>query len=486
MAFKLSGIINIFGISSKLFSGFFKSEPRIPALEGTASTRLTSNPTTSARLNFVNTTQFELTAGAGIIVDNYTDPENPTITYVSWPTRTITATRIAESTFTIITIDSNGDVVQRLATEQFDYENYRTEILIGTVQHFDKVNITGVTRRLFYPNIDMNLSLAEYQREMGGALRGNIVSGVSGGLTLQKTSGTLWNIGSNVFYDLYRPNILSLNALNPMPFTYTWRDGAGAWKTYVSQTLIQPNWYDNNTTGTPSTRPNGTVANNKWSVQRGRIAGNNVIVIEFGQALYNSLAEAIDGLTTEPFSGNPDYANYTQYFFLIVKGGTTDTSVLTNCYVVMSPNVRGGTGASSAITTLNQAYNNGAEPEIQLNSTRGALTLADAATPLVGNLFEIKNNALNADYFSVSATQSKAHNKLAVASATRGTATLVGGTVTVNNANVLTGDLILLSATNVSGTAGHLSYSIVNATSFTITSSSASDTRTVHYLIIGQ
>lgn len=483
--FKIRGVVNIFRFL-KHVTAYVTMNAKIPALEGTASTRLTSNPLTTGRLNFVNSTQFQLTAGRGQVVDNITDPENPIIYDVSWSTQTITATRIAESTFTIITVDKNGQVVQRLATEQYDYWNYRNEIILGTVQHFDKVNITSVTRRLFYPNIDMHLSLAEYQREMGGVIRGNTVSGVAGGLTLQKTAGTLWNIGSNIFNDLSKPNLLQLNALNPLAFTYTWRDGSGAWKTLTAQTNIQPNWYDDNTINTPSTRPNGTVANNKWSIQRAKLAGNNVVVLEFGQALYNSLAECVDGLQTENFIENPDYANYTFYFYILVKGGTTDTSVATNCYIVMSPNVRGGTGASSAITTLNQAYNNGSEPEIQLNSTRGALTLADAATPLAGNLFEIRNNALNASYFTVSSTVSKAHNKLAVASATRGTATLVAGSVTVNNANALTGDMILLSATNTSGTAGFLSYSIVNGVSFTITSSSATDTRTIHYLIIGQ
>ena len=223
----------------------------------------------------------------------------------------------------------------------------------------------------------------------------------------------------------------------------------------------------------------------KWSIQRAKLAGNNVIVLEFGQKLYNSYAEAVDGISTEPFEENPSFSNYTFYFYIIVKGGTTDTTT-SDCVIVMSPNVRGGTGSSAAITTLNQAYNNGAEPEIQLNSTRGALTLADNATPLVGNLFEIENSGLTVEYFGVSTIKTKIGNKLSVSTSTRGKSTLVAGTVTVSNTNVDTGDLILMSATNQSGTAGHLSYSIVNGTSFTITSTSNTDTRTIHWLIIGQ
>ena len=128
----------------------------------------------------------------------------------------------------------------------------------------------------------------------------------------------------------------------------------------------------------------------------------------------------------------------------------------------------------------------GAEPEIYLNATRGAFSIADATTPIGTSLFEVEANNLTTKYFTISAAKTTVLNKLSVSTSTRGTSTLVAGTVTVSNTNVATGDLIVMSATNQSGTAGHLSYSIVNGTSFTITSTSNTDTRTIHWLIIGQ
>lgn len=68
-----------------------------------------------------------------------------------------------------------------------------------------------------------------------------------------------------------------------------------------------------------------------------------------------------------------------------------------------------------------------------------------------------------------------------------GTATLVGGTVTVNTAAALTASIIMVSRNTVGGTTGNLSApsaSIVNATSFVINSTSATDTSTVNWLII--
>ena len=66
-----------------------------------------------------------------------------------------------------------------------------------------------------------------------------------------------------------------------------------------------------------------------------------------------------------------------------------------------------------------------------------------------------------------------------------GTATLVGGTVVVSQGNVSASSMIYLTGQNSSGTAGELSVSArTPGTSFTITSSSGSDTRLVAWLLI--
>lgn len=53
-----------------------------------------------------------------------------------------------------------------------------------------------------------------------------------------------------------------------------------------------------------------------------------------------------------------------------------------------------------------------------------------------------------------------------------GTSTLVAGTVTISNTNIATSDLIFIqrSSANASTSLGELSYSITNATSFTVSS----------------
>jgi hypothetical protein len=82
-----------------------------------------------------------------------------------------------------------------------------------------------------------------------------------------------------------------------------------------------------------------------------------------------------------------------------------------------------------------------------------------------------------------------AGNKLLIATGTNAsagtTAAMTAGTITVTTTAALTNSIILLTAQTTGGTAGALRVSArVNATSFTITSSSALDTSTIGWLII--
>ena len=67
-----------------------------------------------------------------------------------------------------------------------------------------------------------------------------------------------------------------------------------------------------------------------------------------------------------------------------------------------------------------------------------------------------------------------------------GSATLVAGTVTVNNTNIAANDKVFVTRSAVGGTPGFLSVSIAAGTSFTITSSDPGDTSTVNYFIVRQ
>ena len=67
--------------------------------------------------------------------------------------------------------------------------------------------------------------------------------------------------------------------------------------------------------------------------------------------------------------------------------------------------------------------------------------------------------------------------------ADRGQATLVGGTVTVPNLGIGANTLIQVTVSTAGGTQGILRTSKVNDTSFTVTSTSGTETSTFDYLL---
>ena len=65
----------------------------------------------------------------------------------------------------------------------------------------------------------------------------------------------------------------------------------------------------------------------------------------------------------------------------------------------------------------------------------------------------------------------------------KGNVALVAGTATVSNSAVKSTSVVLLTPKTAGGTIGTLTYTIIDSTSFTITSSSGADTSTISYVV---
>lgn len=92
---------------------------------------------------------------------------------------------------------------------------------------------------------------------------------------------------------------------------------------------------------------------------------------------------------------------------------------------------------------------------------------------------------LGAEFFNVDVKISK---NLTIPSSTgnarAGNAILVGGTVTVGNTSVTANTIVMLTRKTIGGTVGNTSYTVSAGSSFTISSSSGTDTSTYSYLLI--
>lgn len=346
-------------------------------------------------INAINNTKFDIAAGMGIFINNYTDPLNSTQKVITWPAITSTSlTNLTTKPNTFIAIDANLTITQHTTDELIaNYDFWRDRIILANVVHASNIQIDIINTETYSSPIDVSLALADLANEIGVISNGNNITGVSGQLQIQKASGTLFQMGGNWFTNKKNPNKVVLAAANPFYFIYTWRDGSGGWKTNAPSPTINPGRYDNNTTGS-TTQPNGTVPNNSWTIQRGFLANNNIMGLHYGQTVYGSLAAALDGISTATFTPNPAATSRAVLIvYIILKGNCTDTTDSSKCVIVMESKF-GGSSGSSAITTLQQAYENGSEPEVKVNTTRTAVTIQDADSTISASIFTLlKSNA---------------------------------------------------------------------------------------------
>ena len=341
-----------------------------------------------------DTTKFDVAAGTGVVMDIHSDPANPTYTAVSWGASTAnTVTNIATQQQTAIGIDSGGNIVQYSATFPTAEEG-RDYITLGFLVHPNLTNISGISNQPLYGTASSVVNtIADMNSAIGPIVKSGVNHSANGAnLKIDRSAGEIFFMGSNFQTSKKAPNTFSVPSATPVTFLYTWRDGAGGFNTGAAFTTdILPGSYDDGTGGSPN--PNGSVSTNTWTIQR-IYYSTSIVGVHYGQATYNSKADAIDGVQTEAFSKNPALDGSSFRGWLIVRGGASDLSdsgdaVFINAGKFGDTVVSGGSGA---ITNLQQSYNNSTTPEIVVDSTRGALTIRDNATPIGSALLEVENN----------------------------------------------------------------------------------------------
>ena len=287
-------------------------------------------------------TKFDITAGSGYIVDNHTDPAVPVVTKVTWGAFTaVVAPWLATDLVQNIAINAAGAVVQQLAA--FTIAETRDYIIIGRLAG----NLSAITFATTAPRVLFNVALdaddlaaSLGQVNIGG---GNVFSANGANLNVNKSSGEVYRTGANYSADRKSPNIVPSAALVAPTFLRTYRNGAGGFIN-VSTTVTDQNFYDNGT-GTLA-----AVATNKWTVQRIYLAASATAtraVFVYGQAVYNSLGLAKDGIATEAVVINASLNDTLLRGWLLVRNGCTDLSD-TNEALFIAAGKLGDTGSGGA------------------------------------------------------------------------------------------------------------------------------------------
>ena len=330
----------------------------------------------SLSINGGDNTKFDMTGGTLIHIDNSTVPPTITETIIN-PQIAVNPSFLATETASFISIDINGDIVQR--TSKLTAEQRRDEATVGFVSHPDNltidttVNTPQTTRNAVSQLRDLIEAVGFFSTS------GNQVTGIAASLTLQKATGSGFALDENAEVNPKDPHNFNMPALNPMVMFQVLRDAS---LVNISAT-IDPTVWDNN--GVLDTVP----ANNNATISYVYIFPNNQVAYLIGQQVFSTFAEAKDAAGTETVVLPSDISDSGLLLArIIAKKSALDTTNNTEVFILPSTAVSGG-GAS--LTSLQQAYDISVDPEILTDSTRGALSLRRGSLADTDNVLEIED-----------------------------------------------------------------------------------------------
>ncbi len=197
-------------------------------------------------------------------------------------------------------------------------------------------------------------------------INGGILPSTNGAnLKFNTSAGYLYGLGINFANNTLSPNTIYVTGENPRTFQYRTQTGA----TLTDVTDIDPLNYDLGGVITPIT---GTKATN----QRIYLQQDGSVVVMYGQQNYNTLALAISSIQNESFISFPNLSTDAVLIgVLSVLSTATDLTDTTKAKFFFASKFGETIGAAggTAVTNLQQAYNNSTSPEITTNSILGGV-----------------------------------------------------------------------------------------------------------------
>ncbi len=339
-------------------------------------------------------TKWNLAFGEGYVAD----PLNGTVAKVAWGTQSaLTTPYLTTSTATYVLIANAGSGIGSVVMQNTPptQQQYRTHVYLGKLAHTTKTTILfAVTEpsRMFDAVgqiMDLNSALKSMNVE------GNTLSANGANLNLNISSGKIYRAGANYASDRNNPSLTTLSSGTAITFRNKFRDGSGGWNA-VNTSTVDADHYDD------GTGILATVPNNKYTVRVAwRFGGTGTVHLDYGQAVYNTLAEAKSSIPTATVVKDPDNVKDAVIIgWIIVKKGTT---ALNN--TAENEFLRGGMFGESALsaggtTTMQGAYNNSVSPQIITSTTAGAVAIKRGSAADTDNVLVVQNGA-GSDTFSV-------------------------------------------------------------------------------------
>jgi hypothetical protein len=237
-----------------------------------------------------NSTTFDVSSGFGIIIDNESDPSTPVINTVVINSSTQNnLTFLTTDTQTFILVNTSGNIVQQAT--QPTVTQLKQDIYLGKINHYDKANISSIVLDSY---IQRNISTQfhDFYSALGLINLGCTVSPNGSNMNLDSSGGTLLGNGINSI-NLYSPNSLDIQSFPLINFYL-----ATQLDVFTPTVNIVPDGsnYDFEGTITSNTGIVTTAVNHRIYITA---AGE--YILQYGQKVYNTITEAVAGLSNESF-----------------------------------------------------------------------------------------------------------------------------------------------------------------------------------------
>jgi hypothetical protein len=300
----------------------------------------------------LNPQAYEITAGYGYVIDNYTNPETPVYTRVEWPNLIVTASAFpspgSNATYprTNVAIDVNGFVHEQ--PTKFSNLDYREKVILGRLAH---VGTNFIQRTLSLPLTSYNRGFHWFDLASSlGPINvdGNVFAPTATPLVIEKSSGQTYRVGSNYKNNPAYPDITTDPPSSVVIFAYRYRNGSGGFIETPLTTLVSSSIYDNGT---------GTLANpgnNNWTAQRVYYFGaTNTVRIQPGQTIYSSRAAAVAGALADPFVVDPNFTEDATFRAVLILRASNSQPINLNSindaeFITITGTGGGGGGGGTA------------------------------------------------------------------------------------------------------------------------------------------
>jgi hypothetical protein len=331
-------------------------------------------------------TTFNVAAGFGQIIDNFTDVNNPTQTVVNWNTQSAIAITNFAAEGTHIFINAAGNVVQ-VAVGQDIEDDKRDNIYLGVIGHPNNStiqNIFNLSTHLLNPHnqfYDFTDSIGPF------SFQGNVITANGANQKLDKSVGKSFLANGNS--NEKTPHTLSTIALVGATIGTVTQNNAyiAGSQGGVAADECPTTLYDAG--GAPTNIPGA----NNWVTPRIWHAPIlNVLIYQYSQFTYSTEADALAEFDKEAFV-EPAVLPYGAYIVAVLVHQDGETNFQNNATIIPQGKFRSTSGGGLSVTSLQGAYNNSAAPEILTDATRGAITVQRGSVADTDNIFEGLNGA---------------------------------------------------------------------------------------------